>query len=141
MAMKLVMRNMDKTDLYLLEKAKRMAISSKRLMRKVVSDFNISLTSKRRIVKHELGDLTNPYVDEEQEDEKILTVNLAFNSQNSRQLLQRGHQRSEKASVNSRSHFPSSGMVWAGQDEVLMKVMCQQACVTAKGGNFEHHLN
>uniref|UniRef100_A0A1I7XCU2 HTH_Tnp_Tc3_2 domain-containing protein n=1 Tax=Heterorhabditis bacteriophora TaxID=37862 RepID=A0A1I7XCU2_HETBA len=61
-------------------------------------------------------------------DEKIFTVNstcvpiqartirtpngTTCNSQNSRQLLQRGHQRSEKASVNSRSHFPSSVMVW-----------------------------
>uniref|UniRef100_A0A1I7XIM9 TAXi_C domain-containing protein n=1 Tax=Heterorhabditis bacteriophora TaxID=37862 RepID=A0A1I7XIM9_HETBA len=44
----------------------------------------------------------------------IFTVNLACNSQNSRQLLQRGYQKSEKASVNVRSHFPSSVMVWAG---------------------------
>uniref|UniRef100_A0A1I7X237 Transposase n=1 Tax=Heterorhabditis bacteriophora TaxID=37862 RepID=A0A1I7X237_HETBA len=42
-------------------------------------------------------------------DEKILTVNSACNSLNSRQLLRRGHQKSEKASVSSRSHFPSSG--------------------------------
>uniref|UniRef100_A0A1I7WNS6 Uncharacterized protein n=1 Tax=Heterorhabditis bacteriophora TaxID=37862 RepID=A0A1I7WNS6_HETBA len=51
-------------------------------------------------------------------DEKIFTVNSTCNSQNSRQLLQRGHQRSEKASVNSRSHFPSSGTVWAGLSRI-----------------------
>uniref|UniRef100_A0A1I7XHS2 Ricin B-type lectin domain-containing protein n=1 Tax=Heterorhabditis bacteriophora TaxID=37862 RepID=A0A1I7XHS2_HETBA len=79
-------------------------------------------------------------------DKTIFTVNLACINQNSGQLLQRGHQRSEKASVNSRSHFPSSVMVWAGitasdkaplvfvgenvkinckyyQDEILMKVV------------------
>uniref|UniRef100_A0A1I7WW55 Guanylate cyclase domain-containing protein n=1 Tax=Heterorhabditis bacteriophora TaxID=37862 RepID=A0A1I7WW55_HETBA len=74
-------------------------------------------------------------------DEKMSTVNPACNSQNGRQLLQRGHQRSEKVAVDTRSHFPSSAMVWAGktplvfvqknvkinskyyQDEILMKVV------------------
>uniref|UniRef100_A0A1I7XUB2 G_PROTEIN_RECEP_F1_2 domain-containing protein n=1 Tax=Heterorhabditis bacteriophora TaxID=37862 RepID=A0A1I7XUB2_HETBA len=34
--------------------------------------------------------------------------------QNSRQLLQRGHQRSEKAPINTINRFPPSVMLWAG---------------------------
>uniref|UniRef100_A0A1I7WTT7 Transposase n=1 Tax=Heterorhabditis bacteriophora TaxID=37862 RepID=A0A1I7WTT7_HETBA len=45
--------------------------------------------------------------------EGIFTVNPAFNSENNRQLLQRGHQWSEKASINTRSHFPSPVMILA----------------------------
>uniref|UniRef100_A0A1I7W6F2 SWIM-type domain-containing protein n=1 Tax=Heterorhabditis bacteriophora TaxID=37862 RepID=A0A1I7W6F2_HETBA len=41
-------------------------------------------------------------------DEKILTVNPACNSQNNRQILQRGQQRSKKASIETISSFPSS---------------------------------
>uniref|UniRef100_A0A1I7XGA9 DDE_3 domain-containing protein n=1 Tax=Heterorhabditis bacteriophora TaxID=37862 RepID=A0A1I7XGA9_HETBA len=110
----------------------------------MASDLNISPTSMRRIVRDELGFypykirlahmLTEKMKVNRYEkatkllsiiqqgrasnvlftDEKIFTVNSTCNGQNSRQLLQRGHQRSEKASVNSRSHFPSSVMVWAG---------------------------
>uniref|UniRef100_A0A1I7W980 HTH_Tnp_Tc3_2 domain-containing protein n=1 Tax=Heterorhabditis bacteriophora TaxID=37862 RepID=A0A1I7W980_HETBA len=95
----------------------------KRSMRKLTSDLTISPTSMRRIVKHELR--FHPHVDGENEgqplrkknnkkllsivqqghapnvlftDEEIFTVNSTCNSQNSGQLLQRGHQRSEKAS-------------------------------------------
>uniref|UniRef100_A0A1I7WH57 HTH_Tnp_Tc3_2 domain-containing protein n=1 Tax=Heterorhabditis bacteriophora TaxID=37862 RepID=A0A1I7WH57_HETBA len=108
---------------------KKILRDNKRSMRKMASDLNISSTSMRRIVKDELG--FYPYkirqvhmLTEKMKqgrapnvlftDEKISTVNSTCNSQNSRQHLQRGHQRSEKASVNSRSHFPSSVMVWAG---------------------------
>uniref|UniRef100_A0A1I7XK55 HTH_Tnp_IS630 domain-containing protein n=1 Tax=Heterorhabditis bacteriophora TaxID=37862 RepID=A0A1I7XK55_HETBA len=45
-------------------------------------------------------------------DEQIPTVNPANNCQISRQLLQCGRQRSEKASVDSKSHFPSSITFW-----------------------------
>uniref|UniRef100_A0A1I7WW71 Rho-GAP domain-containing protein n=1 Tax=Heterorhabditis bacteriophora TaxID=37862 RepID=A0A1I7WW71_HETBA len=110
----------------------------------MASDLNISPISMRRIVKHELRfypykirqvhmltekmklnryEKSNKLLSIVQQvrapnvlftDEKIFTVNSTCNSQNSGQHLQRGHQRSEKASVNSRSHFPSSVMVWAG---------------------------
>uniref|UniRef100_A0A1I7XN71 DDE_3 domain-containing protein n=1 Tax=Heterorhabditis bacteriophora TaxID=37862 RepID=A0A1I7XN71_HETBA len=146
----------------------------------MTSDLNISPTSMRKIVKHELGFypykirrahmLTEKMKVNRYEkatkllsiiqqgrasnvlftDEKTSTVNSTCNSQNSWQLLQRGHQRSEKASVNSRSHFPSSVMVWACitalgktplvfveknvkinskyyQDEILMKVVVPRA--------------
>uniref|UniRef100_A0A1I7XTL5 DYW_deaminase domain-containing protein n=1 Tax=Heterorhabditis bacteriophora TaxID=37862 RepID=A0A1I7XTL5_HETBA len=43
-----------------------------------------------------------------------MCVNTACNSQNRRQLLQHVYQRSEKASVNSRSHFQLFVIVWAG---------------------------
>uniref|UniRef100_A0A1I7WR36 DDE_Tnp_ISL3 domain-containing protein n=1 Tax=Heterorhabditis bacteriophora TaxID=37862 RepID=A0A1I7WR36_HETBA len=39
-------------------------------------------------------------------DEKFFTVNLACNSQNNKQLLRRGHQTSQKASVKVRSKTP-----------------------------------
>uniref|UniRef100_A0A1I7WCR8 Calpain catalytic domain-containing protein n=1 Tax=Heterorhabditis bacteriophora TaxID=37862 RepID=A0A1I7WCR8_HETBA len=77
-------------------------------------------------------------------DEKMFTVNSTCNSQNSRQLLQRGHQRSGKVSVNSRSHFPSSVMVWAritASGKASLVFVEKKSCVTAKGGNFEHQLN
>uniref|UniRef100_A0A1I7WC43 DDE_3 domain-containing protein n=1 Tax=Heterorhabditis bacteriophora TaxID=37862 RepID=A0A1I7WC43_HETBA len=48
-------------------------------------------------------------------DENIFTVNSTYNSHNSKKLLRRSHQRSEKASVSSRNHFPSSVMIWAGK--------------------------
>uniref|UniRef100_A0A1I7W9V9 Apple domain-containing protein n=1 Tax=Heterorhabditis bacteriophora TaxID=37862 RepID=A0A1I7W9V9_HETBA len=44
-------------------------------------------------------------------DEKIFTVNPACNSQNTRQLLRRGHQRSEKAPVNVELRWCSSKKV------------------------------
>uniref|UniRef100_A0A1I7XJT9 Paired domain-containing protein n=1 Tax=Heterorhabditis bacteriophora TaxID=37862 RepID=A0A1I7XJT9_HETBA len=123
---------------------KKILRDNKRSMRKMASDLNISPKSMRRIVKDELGFypykirrahmLTEKMKVNRYEkatkllsiiqqgrasnvlftDEKIFTVNSTCNGQNSRQLLQCGHQRSEKASVNSRSHFPSSVMVWAG---------------------------
>uniref|UniRef100_A0A1I7XI57 Retinol dehydrogenase 14 n=1 Tax=Heterorhabditis bacteriophora TaxID=37862 RepID=A0A1I7XI57_HETBA len=45
---------------------------------------------------------------------KFSLLNPACNSQNRRQRLQRGHQRSEEASVNVRSHVPSSVIDRAG---------------------------
>uniref|UniRef100_A0A1I7XK10 DDE_3 domain-containing protein n=1 Tax=Heterorhabditis bacteriophora TaxID=37862 RepID=A0A1I7XK10_HETBA len=122
---------------------KKILRDNKRSMRKMPSDLNISSTSMRRIVKDELGFypykirqvhmLTEKMKVNRYEkatkllsiveqgrapnvlftDEKIFIVNSTCNSQNSSQLLQRGHQRSEKACVNSTSHFPSSVMVWA----------------------------
>uniref|UniRef100_A0A1I7X4K3 HTH_Tnp_Tc3_2 domain-containing protein n=1 Tax=Heterorhabditis bacteriophora TaxID=37862 RepID=A0A1I7X4K3_HETBA len=109
--------------------------------RKLASDLRISPTSRRRIVRHELvfypykirraHMLTEKMKVNRYEkatkllsivwqdralnvifiDEKIFAVNTACNNQNRRQLFQLGHQRSEKASVNVRSHFQSSVIV------------------------------
>uniref|UniRef100_A0A1I7W9W2 HTH psq-type domain-containing protein n=1 Tax=Heterorhabditis bacteriophora TaxID=37862 RepID=A0A1I7W9W2_HETBA len=85
---------------------------NKRSMRKMASDLGISPTSMRRISKHELsivqqGRAANVLFT----DEKIFTVNPACNSQNTRQLLRRGHQRSEKAPVNVELRWCSSKKV------------------------------
>lgn len=47
-------------------------------------------------------------------DESIFTVEPFHNSQNRRQLLKKGQQKSEKAKTIGHSHFPASVMVWAG---------------------------
>uniref|UniRef100_A0A1I7WS76 HTH_Tnp_Tc3_2 domain-containing protein n=1 Tax=Heterorhabditis bacteriophora TaxID=37862 RepID=A0A1I7WS76_HETBA len=134
---------------------KRILRDNRRSMRKMAFDLNISPASTRKIVKHKVG--FYPYQIRSARmqarvsnvlfiDEKIFTVNPACNSQNRRQRLQRGHQRSEEASVNVRSHVPSSVIDRAGitvsdkaplvfvgenvkinskyyQDEILMKVV------------------
>uniref|UniRef100_A0A1I7XV22 HTH_8 domain-containing protein n=1 Tax=Heterorhabditis bacteriophora TaxID=37862 RepID=A0A1I7XV22_HETBA len=96
---------------------KKVLRDNKGSMRKMASYLNISPTSMRRIDKHELGFYpykirrahmstekmkVNPY----EKSKKLLRI--------VQQLVQRRHQRSEKASVNVRSHFPSSVMVWTG---------------------------
>uniref|UniRef100_A0A1I7X4H4 HTH_Tnp_Tc3_2 domain-containing protein n=1 Tax=Heterorhabditis bacteriophora TaxID=37862 RepID=A0A1I7X4H4_HETBA len=120
---------------------KRKLRDNERLVRKLASDLRISPTSRRRIVRHELvfypykirraHMLTEKMKVNRYEkatkllsivwqdralnvifiDEKIFAVNTACNNQNRRQLFQLGHQRSEKASVNVRSHFQSSVIV------------------------------
>uniref|UniRef100_A0A1I7X0B0 HTH_Tnp_Tc3_2 domain-containing protein n=1 Tax=Heterorhabditis bacteriophora TaxID=37862 RepID=A0A1I7X0B0_HETBA len=129
-------------------------------MRNMASNLNISPTSVRRILKHEvrfyphkicrihtLAEKMKAHRYEKARKllsivwrgrtsnilfthEKILTVNSTCNGQNNRQLLQRGQQRSEKASVNVRTKAP---LVFAEnnvtinekyyQNEILLKVV------------------
>uniref|UniRef100_A0A1I7WIE9 HTH_Tnp_Tc3_2 domain-containing protein n=1 Tax=Heterorhabditis bacteriophora TaxID=37862 RepID=A0A1I7WIE9_HETBA len=85
---------------------------------KLAFDLNISQTSMRRTVKHKLR--FHPY---EICRSHVLTNKVKANSfrqskENSRQLVRSGHQRSEKASVNVRSNFPSSVMWFPGPQNI-----------------------
>ena len=47
-------------------------------------------------------------------DEKIFTIERYHNRQNCRQLMKKGQKKSFDANIVTKSHFPSSVMVWAG---------------------------
>uniref|UniRef100_A0A1I7XBH0 Reverse transcriptase domain-containing protein n=1 Tax=Heterorhabditis bacteriophora TaxID=37862 RepID=A0A1I7XBH0_HETBA len=95
----------------------RIFLDNKKSMSKTTSDLNIGPVSVRRIVKCELGTYSYKIRQVHMLMEK-LKLNLECRQstryttvRNSRQLVRSGHQRSEKASVNVRSNFPSSVMV------------------------------
>lgn len=123
---------------------KRIQRNSQLSMRKMAKDLKISPRSVRRIVKKKLNyhpyKITEGhYLTEKMKanrlikarkmkrlaaagrldsvvftDEKIFTVERHHNSQNDRQLLPKGTSNSPGTEIVTRSHFPTSVMLWAG---------------------------